>query len=334
MATNLKSQQFNRAQAWRWPSAQSLALLVVMVLLGRLVGPAWVSELTIVGLYAITVIGLNLFMGYAGQVSLGQAGFFGIGAYAVGVTSSLYQRSPWLGLLIGMLLAALVAWMVGRVALRLKTHYLALATLAFGMIADVVFQALPITGGNSGLVGIGGLSLGFSFSNNDYYVLVWTLVAAASWYAIRLVGSQSGNLLEAVRSSEIATSLLGLNPENIKREMFVLSAVMAALAGGIYASWIGYIDPTVFTFALSINLVLMALVGGMRSVFGAILGVGAVALLGQGLMLVGQAISPSAGGSLELVVYGVILVVIMMFWPEGLVSAWKGRRGKAPAPQA
>ncbi|PSR33589.1 MAG: branched-chain amino acid ABC transporter permease [Sulfobacillus benefaciens] len=324
MATNPRTKE-GPLSWWRWPSLQALALLIIAILGGLLLGPSWVSELTVVGLYALTVIGMNLFMGYAGQVSLGQAGFFGIGAYSVGIITTQYQFSPWLGLLAGMLIAGVVAWLLGKLVLKLQTHYLALATLAFGMIANVAFQALSITGGNSGLTGIGNFSLGVSFSNTDYYWFVWILVALAAWYATRMVHSESGSLLEAVRSSEVATKLMGLNPDQVKREMFVVSAILAALAGGVYASWIGYIDPTVFTFTLSINLVLMAVVGGMRSVYGAVVGVGVVQLLGQGLNTVGQMISPAAGGALELTVYGLILVVVMMFWPNGLITAWKGR---------
>jgi branched-chain amino acid transport system permease protein len=306
---------------------QALLLLLVPVGLGLIVGQYWVSELTLVGMYTIVVIGLNLFMGYAGQVSLGQAGFFGIGAYAVGVLSASFHVSPWLGVLAGMVLAAAVAWALGAMTLHLMEHYLALATLAFGIIADVAFQQLPLTGGDSGLYGIGAFSLPWGpLGAMGFLVLTWAAVALASWFATRLVRSGAGSLLEAVRSSEVATALMGVDPAVVKRQAFIVSGVFAAAAGGIYASWEGYIDPTVFTFALSINLVLMAVVGGLRSVFGAVLGVAGVEAINQILNAAGTSLAPSVSGALQLTVFGLALVVIMIFWPEGLITGLQSRR--------
>lgn len=314
----------------RWPSVQALGLLIVVLLLGLGSGFYWTSEITLVGIYTLVIIGLNLFMGYTGQVSLGQAGFFGIGAYGVGILSVSFHLSPWLGLLAGVVVSALVAWVLGVATLHLREHFLALATLAFGIIADVAFEQLPLTGGNSGLSGIPGLGLGNgAFGFYGFLVFTWVAVALAAWFAKRLVHSGTGGLLEAVRSSEVATSLMGINPSRIKQEVFILSAIFAALAGGIYASWIGYIDPTVFTFALSISLVLMAVVGGLRSVFGAVVGVSVVEGISQVLKTVGLAIPQLGSGALEMSVYGLVLVVVMMFWPHGLVTAslaWRRKR--------
>lgn len=314
-------------KVWQWPSIHAALLVVLAASVAYWAGPDAMSELTLMGLYIVTVIGLNLFMGYAGQVSLGQAGFFGLGAYAFGIWTTRTIWPVWGGVVLGMLVAAAVAWILSLFILRLKTHYLALATLAFGMMADVAFQALPLTGGNSGLTNIGSFTwMGHAFSNADYFGLSWIGVGIAAWLASRVVHSGGRVLLETVRSSEIAATLLGIDPIRVKREMFIVSAIMAAFAGAVYASWIGYIDPTVFTFTLSVNFVLMAVVGGMRSVYGAAVGVVLVEGLGQGLKTLGQAISPTLGGALELAVYGVILVIVMMYWPDGVVSAWKDRR--------
>jgi branched-chain amino acid transport system permease protein len=317
--------------AGRLTGVQALLLLLVPVVAGMFVGPYWVSELTLVGMYSLVIIGLNLFMGYAGQVSLGQAGFFGIGAYTVGILSTHFSLSPWLGLLAGAVLAAAVAWLLGAMTLHLMEHYLALATLAFGIIADVAFQQLPLTGGNSGLYGIGSFALPSGpLSAIGFLALAWALVALGSWFVTRLVRSGAGTLLEAVRSSETATALMGVDPAVVKRQAFVLSGVLAAVAGGLYASFEGYIDPTVFTFALSINFVLMAVIGGLRSVYGAVLGAAAVEAINQILSFAGTNLDPAVSGALQLTIYGLALVVIMIFWPEGLVTGLRRRRGSAP----
>ncbi len=308
----------------RNPAVQALLVLAIPLALGLVVGPYWVSELTLVGMYTLVVIGLNLFMGYAGQVSLGQAGFFGIGAYAVGIASTHFGLAPWIGLVLGMVLAAAVAWLLGVLALHLMQHYLALATLAFGIIADVAFQQLPLTGGNSGLYGIPA----FTLNAIGFLALTWGAVALGSWFTNRLVRSGTGSLLEAVRSSEVATALMGADPATVKRQAFIVSAVLAAAAGGIYASWEGYIDPTVFTFALSINLVLMAVVGGLRSVVGAVLGAAGVEAINQILKFAGASLAPATSGALQLTIYGLALVVIMIYWPEGLVTGL-GARSRA-----
>src|SRR5579872_6582804 len=215
---------------------QSVAIFVLGALLALVLPPFYAGLLTLCGLYALVTLGLNLFMGYAGQVSLGQAAFVGIGAYTSAVLAVHYSVSPWIGTLAGALVAALVAYVLSFVALRLRENYLALATLALGIVINVIFAQWDFLGATSGLNGIPGFALGsYHFDQRGYAVLTWTLVALAIWFANNLVVSTYGRALIALASGELGSLVLGIDGERLKRQVFVLSAIYAGVSGGVYA---------------------------------------------------------------------------------------------------
>jgi len=279
------------------------------------------STLIFIGIYSIVTISLCLLMGYAGQISLGHAAFYGMGAYGSAILTVKFGLNPWLALLAAAAFTALVAWAIGIPTLKLKEHYLALATLGFGVIVYIIFtQETEWTGGPSGLNGIPYLSVGNLTFNNDfnYYYLVWIVVLFTIYLATNIVNSRIGRALRAIHGSEIAAEAMGVNTAAYKVQIFVLSAVFASIAGSLYSHYITMINPSPFGFKMSIEFVLMAVVGGIASIWGPLVGVSVVIYLTQLLRDYIPLIVPSAGGEVEIVAFGLILAAIMIFMPEGL----------------
>jgi branched-chain amino acid transport system permease protein len=298
-----------------------LVLLVVVAAIVWVLPPYYTGLITLIGLYALVAIGLNLFMGYAGQVSLGQAAFFGVGAYTSAALAVKAGVSPWFGMVLGAAAAALVANALSFVALRLRENLLALATLALGIVINVVFNQWDFIGGSSGLKDIPGFRIGaYVFDQRAYAILAWALVAIGIWFAGNLVRSNFGRSLIAISAGELGAQALGVHAERLKRQTFVLSAVYAGAAGAVYASQASYIDPTSFSFLLSVNFVLMSVIGGLRSLWGAVIGATVVVALGQILQNVVPIVLPSARGDFQGFFLGVILIAMLILLPRGITS--------------
>jgi branched-chain amino acid transport system permease protein len=286
-----------------------LAILVAGILVSN---PYYLQLLTFIGIYTLLTLGLNMLMGYAGQISLGHAAFYGLGAYTSALLSSYWQCSPWLALPPALLLSALVAFVVGVPTLKLSGYYLGMGTLGIGMIMNVLFREWSsLTGGASGLVGIVPLTLGrVNFNSGcSYFFLVWFTNLAAFILCRRLVDSRVGRALRAIHDSERAAMAVGVDTARLKLMVFVMSAVMAALAGFFYAHLVSFISPSSFDFLMSVRLVTMVAVGGMASIWGALLGASVLTLLPEWLHVFSD---------YEMVVYGLILMVIMIFLPQGM----------------
>jgi branched-chain amino acid transport system permease protein len=267
------------------------------------------------GIYSLIVIGLSLLMGYAGQISLGQAAFFGIGAYFSGVLTTSYGFNPWLCMLLGAVAAGVVAVLVGGPSLKLRGYYLAMATLAFGIIVNIVFrEESQWTGGPDGLSGIPGLSIfGFEFNTvGRYYFLVWAVVLLAFVFTMNLIQSPLGRSLRAIHVSEPAAAAVGINIARSKVLVFVYSAVLAALAGSLYAHYMNFINAATFDLFFSIKLVIMIALGGMYTIWGALIGAILVAFLSLEWLHYFE--------ELEIVIYGLILLLVTIFLPEGLAG--------------
>ena len=267
------------------------------------------------GIWSLVTIGLSLLMGYAGQISLGQAAFYGIGAYVSAILTVHFGLNPWLCMVIGMAVAAVVAVMVGVPSLKLRGHYLAMATLAFGIIVYIVFnEEGEWTGGPDGMSGIPGLNLfGFEFDSVEkYYYLVWFFVFAAFIFTINIIQSRSGRALRAIHISEAAANAMGINVSRFRIIVFVYSAILAALAGSLYAHYMNFVNPTSFDLFFSIKLIIMIALGGMHSIWGAIIGAFLVTFLSFEWLHYFE--------EFEIVVYGVILLLITIFLPHGLVG--------------
>src|ERR1700733_457724 len=298
-----------------------LVLLALVAALVWFLPSYYTGLLTQIGLYALVTIGLNLFMGYAGQVSLGQAAFFGIGAYTSAALAVKLGLTPWAGMVAGAILAAVAAYVLSFVALRLRENLLALATLALGIVINVVFNQWEFIGGSSGFKDIPGFALGsYTFDQRAYAILAWALLAGGLWLAGNVVRSSFGRSLIAISAGELGAQALGVHAERLKRQTFVLSAVYAGAAGAIYASQASYIDPSGFDFLLSVNFVLMSVIGGIRSLSGAVIGAAVVVALRQLLQTTVPLVLPSARGDFQSFFFGIILIAMLIYLPRGITS--------------
>jgi len=264
------------------------------------------------GLNVILAVGLNLLIGYAGQISLGHAAFFGMGAYASAILTTRYAFPPLLALSVGLISAGLMAWVLARPILRLHGHYLAMATLGFGIIIHVIMvQATGWTGGPDGLTGIPPLILfGWAVdSDQRWYFVIMAAMLLAIWLSLNLVDSRVGRALRAVRGSEFAARMMGINTARAKTQVFVVSALFAAFAGSLFAHQQGFVSPDSFNLSISIDLVIMVVLGGMASTFGAAFGAIALTLLHEGLVVFED---------YEMLIHGGLLMAVMIFLPQGL----------------
>jgi len=269
--------------------------------------------LVIIAIHSIIVLGLDLLMGYTGQISLGHASFFGLGAYITGVLSAHWQWPPLAGLAVSLPVVAVIAWLIGMPTLKLHGHYLAMATLGFGIIVFIIFNELgPLTGGPSGLTGIEPMNIfGMTFDSDlEWYFLSMIFLLAVLLLSINVVRSRVGRALRAIHGSEVASGVLGVNIARYKVGIFVLSAMYAALAGWLYAHYITFISPSSFTFMFSVKLVTMVVIGSLGSLWGAIFGAALLTSMPEFLYVF---------HNYETLVFGSILIVVMIFMPMGLL---------------
>ena len=300
----------NFARPWnRWV----LFALVALAIAAGLDNEYYFTLLNFIGIHTLLVVGLNLLLGYAGQISLGHAAFFGLGAYTSGILTATCGVSPWLALPAGLVLSGSAAFLIGVPALKLRGYYLAMATLGFGIIVSIILnEAQPLTGGPSGLPGIPPLTLaGFPLNTaRRLYPLIWLAVGVILALSANLVDSRTGRALRALHDSEAAAASLGVDTARLKLKIFIWSALYASLAGSLYAHSLNFIAPASFGFMFSIKLVAMVVVGGMASIWGSLLGAGVLTVLPEVL---------TAFHDFEMVIFGAILMVVMIFLPRGLV---------------
>ncbi len=287
----------------------------------------YVDVMVFAGIFALVCVGLSLLMGYAGQISLAQAAFFGIGAYSSGILTTKFGMNPWLAMPAGMAACGVVAWLVGVPALRLKGHYLAMATLGFGVIVNIVMaEEVEWTGGPSGMADIPGLSIaGHPIgSETEWYYLVWGIVFLAVIFCFHILHSRVGRALRAIHEEEKAAESVGVPTAAYKVRVFVLGAVLAALAGSLYTHYVTCINPSSFNLMWSIRFMLMVMVGGMHSLWGAVVGTILMTFIGNEWLQV--------FADLEIFVHGLILLLVALFFPGGIVSLagmFRGRRKKS-----
>jgi len=280
--------------------------------------------LNVAALNIIVVIGLNLLMGYAGQISLGHAAFFGLGAYLSAVLTTTYGLPPWIMLFLAMGITGLVSYAIGIPTLKLEGHYLVMATLGFSIIIYIFMLQLDgVTGGPSGFAGIPRLRIGSLTFDSDrkIFYLLWPVSIGVLMLSLNLIHSRVGRAMAALSHNEIAARCSGIDTETYKVKIFVISAVLASLAGSLYAHYITFISPGTFSFFYSIQVVTMVLVGGMGSLWGSVFGAVLLTLLPEVLHAVKE---------YNVLIYGAILMVVLIFFPEGLlpgmVRTWGKRR--------
>ena len=291
-----------------------LAFAALILALPLVLGKGYyLNTLNFVAIYALPAIGLCLLVGYCGQLSISHSAFFAIGAYTSASLSVHTGISTWLALVLAQALALVVAWFIGWVVLRLRGHYLAVATLSFTIIVEVVIKELPsVTGGLQGLSGIPQFSIAGKPIASDlaFYWLVWPITLLCLWFTLNLVRSRFGRVLRAIREGETVTGLLGVDVSAYKIQAFVLSSLLASLGGSLYAHYVTFVSPAAGSVTFAIDIILVLAFGGFDRIWGAMLGVFALTYLNE---------TAVAFADYKRLMYGLALVVIMSFFPAGLL---------------
>lgn len=301
--------------SWRRPLVAAVVLVVLIAV--PYATPGYLSFLIVLGIFFFIVLGLDVFLGQAGQVSLGQTLFVALGAYGAGVLSLRYSVPTVLAMAIMAVISAALAYLLGRLFLRLRGYYLSLATLGLAVITASLANGLgDVTGGPSGLVGIPNIGIGSFVAVSDtanYYVVLVVCVLGALFVS-GLLRSQTGRALAAVSSDQQAAAMLGINPARYKTSAFMVAAVFASVGGSLYGFYSRFVSPDMIGVLVALNLVVMLALGGSRTIVGPLLGVFLLQIL------------PDAGQSVaayEPLLAGVVLVIVITYLPQGL---WGGVR--------
>ena len=307
----------------KWISFFGLAGVVAVLPL-VVKGGYYLLVLNIIAINGLVVLGLNLLIGFAGQISLGHAAFFGMGAYFSAIFTAMYHTPPWPTLLAVMVFTAMVAYVLGIPTLRLAGHYLVMATLGFNIILYILMVHMEYwTGGPSGFAGIPPLRLGSFPIQGDlhYYWLLLSFLLLAFFVSLNLVDSRVGRALRAIHENELVANALGVNTERYKVIIFAISAAYASLAGSLFAHYLSFISPKSFDIFYSVQIVTMVVVGGIGNLWGGLLGAAVLTALPE--MLHGIR-------DYALLLYGLILMGVLVFFPEGLLPGllklWSDRR--------
>ena len=292
-----------------------LALALVLALLPLAMPNNYVIDVAVrIALAAIAAIGLNLLMGFAGQISIGHAAFVAIGAYGSGIVTVRFGWPPLTAIGGAALGAAVVAWLIAKPILRLKGHSLTMATLGLGVIVNIVLiNEVDWTGGPDGMPVPPLVVGGFAFAKVlHWYALAAVLLWLSVLLSLNLYESPGGRALRGLNGSEVAARVMGVDVARFKVRAFVVSAVFAAVSGSLTAHYLGFISPSLAAFTHSVELATMVVLGGMASTFGAVLGAALLTALPQLL-----------GGlhGYEMVFFGLVLMLTMMFLPKGLVPS-------------
>lgn len=289
-----------------------LFLGILILLFPQIIRDSYILTVGIfIGINAVLAIGLTILMGYAGQISLGQAGFYGIGAYVSAILSQKLGLPVPLTILLAMMVAALTAVLIAIPSLKLKGHYLAVATLGFGEIIHIILNEWG-PGGPSGFGDIPPFSI-FGYTVNStvgYFYLVGIVVLLVMIFSLNLLNSLTGKALRAIHDSELASATLGINITKLKIKVFLLSAIYAALAGALYAHYVTFLSPSGFSLFTSILVLMMVVIGGMTNLWGAIAGAVIITILPEILR---------GFKEIDILIYGLILTLCLLFVRKGLV---------------
>ncbi len=306
-------------------------VVVVMTIPLYLSDTYYLSVLAFMATRFMMVLGLSLLLGQAGQISLGQAAFVGVGAYGAAILTTKLGFNPWLAMALAAILAAAIAGLVGIPTLRLKGYYLAMATLGINEIIYILLvQLKSLTNGTDGVTGIpslsiGGLELGMG-TPKAYHLVVWGVALLMFRLALNLSSSRVGRSLRALHKSEPAAESLGVDTSYRKVQVFMLAAVFASIAGSFDAYYVRYISPDGYTITFSIILITGVIIGGLRSMWGALWGTLVIVILPEVLKRVNEDITN--------LVFGVLLIAIMIFWQDRsqgvlqLVREWRTKGGR------
>ena len=302
-------------------------LLIAALLAAPLVASAyWVSLMNLIGIYVIVALGLNLLTGYTGQVSLGHAAFFAIGAYTSAILTGKLGIPFWLALPAAGVLAAITGIIIGLPALRLKGLYLAIATMGFAFIVEeIIVQWEGLTNGVNGINIVRPIIGPFDFTADEhYYYIIFAIVFLMVILLKNILRTPTGRAFVAIRSSEVAAESMGVNLAVYKTAAFAISALYTGIAGSLFAHHMLFIGPENFDFLISVSFLVMILVGGMGSVHGSVFGAVFITTLPE-LISLSKGYLPSIIGEqagLRAAVYGLILVLFIRFEPLGIYGRW------------
>jgi branched-chain amino acid transport system permease protein len=315
----------------------STGAIVLLGLAPALLSPFSITLLNFIGIYALAVLGLVLLSGIGGMLSFGQAAFVGIAAYATAWLTVKAGYSPWIGLVVGLILTGIVAAILGAVTLRLGGHFLSLSTIAWGLATYFLFGNLPMLGQYNGISEIPPISIGgYALSSSDsIYYLIWFLLFVALVLSANLLDSREGRAVRALRGGQVMTESLGIDPFRIKLITFVIAALLSALSGWLYAHMSRFVSPAPFDVNIGILYLLMAMVGGMAYLSGAVVGAAIVTLLKNSIQDWLPVIAPGASGQLEIIVFSVLFILLLQRARAGIVPfalRWLPRRQPALAP--
>lgn len=272
------------------------------------------SVMNFIALYSMVAIGLCLLLGYGGQLSISHSAFFAIGAYASAIFCLRYGLHPLISIVLSQGISVLVAWGIGAVVLRLKGHYLAIATLSFTIIVEVLIKETAwLTGGLQGLASIPSISLGDFLIDSDwrFYFLVWPLTMLLLLFSLNLVDSRMGRIFRATKESEDIARLLGADVKTYKIKLFILSSAYASFAGSLYAHFVTFISPVTASIMFAIDIIMVLAFGGFTILWGAMLGAASLTFLNEYLTIFAE---------YKRAIYGLALIVIMLFVPNGLLE--------------
>jgi branched-chain amino acid transport system permease protein len=306
----------------------------VLLLAALATAPAWVwnpyhlHTLIMAGIFAVLALSLNLLLGYAGQLSLGHAAFFGIGAYASALLTLKLEWSAWIGLIAAIVLPGLAGYAVGRIALKLRGAYFVLLTISFaGVVSLVSVNWMDLTNGPLGLPGIPPLEIAVPGlpplslrTKGAYYYLVLAVAAASYLLCRRLVQSRIGRALVALRENETLAESVGIDGTFYLVLAAVISAAMAGAAGGLYAHYTRFVSPEVFLFTYTVTMVIMVVAGGKGTLAGPIVGAVIFTVLPEVLRAV-------TSWQWQMLLYGIVLIATLFFMPRGIVPALRDRFG-------
>lgn len=299
------------------------AIIVVPLASGSYV----IGVMCFVAVFGALGVGMGVLMEQAGIFSLAHPTWFGLGAYVSGILAVQGAASPWLGCIIGAVFVAIISILIGAPLLRLRGYYLACATFGLLLVVEISLAQLgPLTGGHEGLMGIPPLTMfGFTFETDlHYYYLAWGLCLACLWFLYNMMNSRVGRAVKAFNDSEIAAGSMGINVPVFKLKIFVLTAVMASLAGSLYTFYLRFTQPGIFGFPLLVELMTMIIIGGGRTLYGPLLGSFVVLWLRELIHMYLGKLLPRMTAEVDAIFFGVLIIVILIFMPGGL-AGWVDR---------
>jgi branched-chain amino acid transport system permease protein len=275
-----------------------------------------INIFVLTGIYVIVAVGLNLLTGYTGQISMGHAAFYGLGAYSSALLAANFGIPFWIGIIAGGVVAFIFGIIMGLPSVKLSDSYLALVTIGFSWIVRLVLvNWVPVTRGPSGVTAIPAPSIGkFLFQGISYYYLVLVFCCLAILVAYRLINSRVGRAFIAIRENSVAAEAMGINTYKYKLIGFAVSAAFAGVAGVLYAHAVSYISPDTFTFDQSVMFLTMIMIGGLGNISGSIVGALLIGILPEYLR---------AFGDYQTAIYGLMIILVLIFMPQGMVGGFK-----------